>query len=258
MNNIIKQEEFYDVEELLNEINRNELNISFNEIYEYFINAKVTLTEEEIKNFLLEKAKEANIDMSEKPRKKRINNASEIDIEEFVEEFKNKLIKSKYILNDYDLIYFKRYVEILKIKSIKFCSLIKLILNKQPIEEMKKILPDFENAIIMKEGKINGDSISRLKEVILRNYVEIKKKINKANSLNTYLKTVINLELLHKDGWTEMDLYPSSRLQNTTILFECEDKSCLAFSPKQIESLKIKANDNFMYFVKNFSLKRDK
>lgn len=247
MESCIVKDKFYDLKELIYEIGKNEKGISFNEIYEYFKNAKIIVTEDKIYDFLSKKAKEDNVDMSESTEKCYLLNIAEIDVTDRTNKFMQEINKSKYLYNGYDLNYFMEYVNIIRENSLKLCLIVISIVDNKSIEEMNDILPDFENAININSGKIDGDSIQRLVQVITYNYKTMMELVDKANNLNTYLSNTVNLHSLYAKGFIESDLYPHKDLQYLNSLINVE--SCLALSPKQRELGMSKSIEDFKAYL---------
>lgn len=244
MKSILKKDEFYDLTELLAEINRNELGVSFEYIYTYFKTAEITVTEEQIKGFLALCAEADGVDLELK--QKKVSNRNRYltteEIEEDANNFLNRLQMTKYSYNSKQLEYFYKYTSILRGKALRFCLLVVSMLDGKPLEELEKILPDFEKAINIQAGKIDGDSIQRLAKVILNNYADMKRKMDDANRLGTYfhLPADINLHSLNRDGINEDELYPVYKLQPDNIYDENWDNSCLELSPRQYNELQKK------------------
>lgn len=211
--NSIENNEFYDVNVLLNEFKESNFKVSFWVIIHYLENNYINLTEDEIKSFLLKKSEEDNKDY-------------------------------EFYRNDFN--YFKKYVEILRKKTKDLCKIVE-ILYFEELEEVKQViqkgLPNLkEDAISIQNRLIDKDSIERLVKVITNNYIKIKEFISKANNLETYLVSNIDFAsiIFNESGNIKDSLYPTEDLQVFSILPEEQDDTCLDLSTKQksvLESL---------------------
>ena len=211
--NSIENNEFYDVNVLLNEFKESNFKVSFWVIIHYLENNYINLTEDEIKSFLSKKSEEDNKDY-------------------------------EFYKNDFN--YFKKYVEILRKKTKDLCKIVE-ILYFEELEEVKQViqkgLPNLkEDAISIQNGLIEKDSIERLVKVITNNYIKIKEFISKANNLETYLVSNIDFAriIFNESGNIKDSLYPTEDLQVFSILPEEQDDTCLDLSTKQksvLESL---------------------
>lgn len=211
--NSIENNEFYDVNVLLNEFKESNFKVSFWVIIHYLENNYINLTEDEIKSFLSKKSEEDNKDY-------------------------------EFYRNDFN--YFKKYVEILRKKTKDLCKIVEILYFEES-EEIKQViqkgLPNLkEDAISIQNRLIDKDSIERLVKVITNNYIKIKEFISKANNLETYLVSNIDFAsiIFNESGNIKDSLYPTEDLQVFSILPEEQDDTCLDLSTKQksvLESL---------------------
>ena len=157
----------------------------------------------------------------------------------------SKITIAKYTYNGYDLKYFTKFSNDIRRKGLIYSAIVISILNgsfDEIIKKLEKAEILSSDAINIQDGKIDGDSIQRLAQVILACYKDMKEKIDKGNNLETYLSyNVPNMDALGgcymdvNNIIFEKELYPTPALQ---IFDEVREhyggySSCLKMSIKQ-------------------------
>ena len=191
-----------------------------NDIKEKIANSNVTVTGEQIKAYLDEL-----FEMEEPEVKKRIQDRknqpivhkpidlvhlSDLDIEKMSLKFDDELVADRYYFEPYTLEYYKKYISIIKCKTLLLLSIIEKI-GTNDISEVKSMLNDLDIEII--DGKISREDIIRLIEPTVYNFYRLQEKIEKGNNLNTYLTEKIFKESLFKYDISEFELYPTMEIQ---------------------------------------------
>lgn len=229
--------------------------MSINEVIDYIKNADVQLTEQEIKNYLREKFEQddSELDMRQKNRK-RLNGDptkwTEEDIQNASQQFVDDLAAVKYQYDPYTLEYFKKYIDILKEKSLSLFEIVNKIQNialgkindEDEINKIIRLLSEYDIKIL-ENGNIYYQDLIRLLTPLVENVLELKEKVECANSLETYLSFKISKHSLYKDGFTEDDIYPKRALQVKA--YEFDTKGYIRLSHKQREVLQKENLDNF-------------
>lgn len=229
--------------------------MSINEVIDYIKNADVQLTEQEIKNYLREKFEQddSELDMRQKNRK-RLNGDptkwTEEDIQNASQQFVDDLAAVKYQYDPYTLEYFKKYIDILKEKSLSLFEIVNKIQNialgkindEDEINKIIRLLSEYDIKIL-ENGNIYYRDLIRLLTPLVENVLELKEKVECANSLETYLSFKISKHSLYKDGFTEDDIYPKRALQVKA--YEFDTKGYIRLSHKQREVLQKENLDNF-------------
>ena len=245
------------------------LSMSINEIIDYIKNADVQLTEQEIKNYLREKFEQddSELDMRQKNRK-RLNGDptkwTEEDIQNASQQFVDDLAAIKYQYDPYTLEYFKKYIDILKEKSLSLFEIVNKIQNialgkindEDEINKIISLLSEYDIKIL-ENGNIYYQDLIRLLTPLVENVLELKEKVESANSLETYLSFKISKHSLYKDGFTEDDIYPKRALQVKA--YEFDTKGYIRLSHKQREILQKENLDNFSAWldIVNSATKKD-
>lgn len=254
----IYEEDVYYINPLvMTSIIQEELNLSMsiNEVIDYIKNADVQLTEQEIKNYLREKFEydDSELYMRQKNRK-RLNGEptkwTEEDIQNASQQFVDDLAAIKYQYDPYTLEYFKKYIDILKEKSLSLFEIINKIQdialgkinNEDEINKIISLLSEYDIKIL-ENGNIYYQDLIRLLTPLVENVIELKEKVESANSLETYLSFKISKHSLYKDGFTEEDIYPKRSLQVKA--YEFDTKGYIRLSHKQREIIQKENLDNF-------------
>ncbi len=157
-----------------------ELGLDLDSLKSYILYTNITLTSEEIVNYLWELSK------GQKILDRRF--ALELD--------------NKYSFEPFTLEYFTTYLDILKKKTIKLLNLIDNINN----EEYRKVFQSLD--ITIYDDGIHYKDVIRLCKPIVYNVLEIREISKKANDKRTYITTKINKDALFRDGWTLREIYP--------------------------------------------------
>lgn len=231
------------------------LSMSINEVINYIKNADVQLTEQEIKNYLREKFEQddSELYMRQKNRKGLSSNPTkwtEEDIQNASQQFVDDLAAIKYQYDSYTLEYFKKYIDILKEKSLSLFEIVNKIQNialgkindEDEINQIINLLSEYDIKIL-ENGNIYYQDLIRLLTPLVENVLELKEKIKSANSLETYLSFKISKHSLYKDGFVEDDIYPKRALQVKVLGFD--NKGYIRLSNKQREVLQKENLDSF-------------
>lgn len=231
------------------------LSMSINEVIDYIKNADVQLTEQKIKNYLREKFEQddSDLDMRQK-NMKRLNGDptkwTEEDIQNASQQFVDGLAAIKYQYDPYTLEYFKKYIDILKEKSLALFEIVNKIQNialgkindENEINQIISLLSEYDIKIL-ENGNIYYQDLIRLITPLVENVLELREKVEIANSLETYLSFKVSKHSLYKDGFTEDDIYPKRALQVKA--YEFDTKGYIRLSHKQREVLQKENLDNF-------------
>lgn len=193
---------------------------------EEFVNgASITITEDEIKDFLDKKMDEEQPGLKQK-LKEEMKTSSKItltcDEEEFQRQMKasNEKMKdiataSRYYFEPYSLQYFRTYTSILKEKCQTLFSVLNDInkcKSEKLSEEAEQRLLDLDFHINSK-GNIHFKDAERLADAIIYNVRDFCEKIQAGNNPETYLTFKESPHQLMKDDVWESDIYPSRRIQ---------------------------------------------
>lgn len=190
---------------------------------EEFVNgANITITADEIKEFLDKKFEEENPELKrrmETPRKtSSIINLGKASVDAIIssaERFKDELSAARYYFEPYSLQYFKTYTSILKEKCQTLCSVLNDI-NRCKTEELSEEAQqrfkdlDFH---INSEGNIHFKDAERLADAIIYNVKDLREKVQTGNNPETYLTFKESKHKLMKDGIWESEIYPSREIQ---------------------------------------------
>lgn len=192
---------------------------------EEFVNeANITVTEEEIKEFLSKKFEEENPELKkrmEAPRKSSsmiklgLGKDSIERIKSSSQRFMDELEAAKYYFEPYSLQYFKIYTSILKEKLQTLFSVlndIKKCKSEKLSEEEEARLLDLDFHINA-QGNIYYKDADRLAAAIIYNVNDLREKIQKGNNPETYLTFKESKHNLMKDGIFESEIYPSKKIQ---------------------------------------------
>lgn len=156
----------------------------------------------------------------------------------------------KYQYGSYALECFKKYIDILKEKSLSLFEIVNKIQNialgkindEGEINKIISLLSEYDIKIL-ENGNIYYQDLIRLLTPLVENVLELKEKVDSVNSLETYLSFKISKHSLYKDGFTEDDIYPKRALQVKA--YEFDTKWYIRLSHKQREALNKENLDNF-------------
>ncbi len=150
----------------------------------------------------------------------------------------------RYIYKPYTLEYFKKYISIVKAKTIILLSIIEKINNKQ-FKQLNNLLNNFDIQID-EDGNMSREDIIRLIVPTINNINDLYDQVNKANDLNSYLLFKLSKELFINNGISLEELYPTVELQ-----IQNSDNNHIVgnipLSKKQFEKIK-KYNQNNQQF----------
>ena len=197
-----------------------ELGLDLSKLKFYIVNTHITLTSEEVVNYLNELTKKQKI------LDRRF--ALELD--------------NKYTFEPFTLEYFTNYLDILKQKTIKLLNLVDNIDN----EEYKDIFKSLD--ITIYGNRLHYKDVIRLCKPIIYNVLKIKETSDKANDKKTYITTKINKDALFRDGWTLREIYPLSSLQDKKGESMTDD-GYIELSDKQKEEMMKLTRNNLTYII---------
>ena len=182
---------------------KTDLDLSYYEINRFIEKAEVNLKSNEIKKYLEEKY------LEEKKLKK--NYYKDIIYSNYyVRRLELELEYGKYKFKPYTLEYFKKYINILKKKCINLIKIIDGLTNGTISPELLKEL----DISLDENGNILMSDVLRITNPFIYNFNELKEMVNKANNLETYLDFKISLDDVYRNGFSEVELYPSEKLQD--------------------------------------------
>ncbi len=223
------------------------LPMSFEGIEEFVNTCEISITENEIREFLDKKMDEEEPTLRkelEKPYKPISSNPldwTEEDIHREARAFGTAILKSRYRFEPYSLQYFKTYISILKEK----CNTLFEILEDLAKIKEDTISEEGWNRIVDLDFHINeyGDiyttDVVRLADAIIYNVKDLYDKITKGNNPETYLTFKESKHNMAKDGIFESELYPRKEVQIKDLAYGfC--KEFIALSEDQVENLKQK------------------
>ena len=200
---------------------------SFDEIRQDINNKKVTVTADEINEYLEKRFIYEQPDLYErmkKPRPTLSQNPSEWkdkDIKAYAKGFADELEAGRYYFEPYTLEYFHKYTDIVRNKINKLLDIVNGLSSKD-VKPIQKTLTELD--IKMDEdGKVSKDDIIRLVVPIVTNINMLEEKVEKANNLSTYLTFKESKHSLYRDGWSESELYPISSLQTQSDMNDWRD-----------------------------------
>lgn len=210
---------------------KNSLNESYYEINDFVNKASVKLKEKDIKKFLEDKYLESHPKIKEE--KERLKNKKDIDSE--TKKFAINLEYGKYKYEPYTLEYFNKYIEILKKKCINLIKIIDGITEETISKDVLKEL----DINLDENGNILMFDVLRLTEPFIYNYNELKKMVERANNLNTYLEFKLSLDYVYRNGFSENELYPLEKLQDEhEEMFSKSKEGYIPLTEKQKELLR--------------------
>ncbi len=228
------------------------LSMSFESIEVFVETCKITLTEEEIENFLDKVMDEEKPTLKEqlnqpyKPNSKNILECTKEDIHKAASAFGTEILKSRYVFEPYSLQYFKKYTSILKEKCGTLLEilndLIKIKDDTIQEEEWDRIIDlDFH---INEFGDVYFSDIERLTNAIIYNVSDLYDKVAKGNSVQTYLTCKVSKDSIARAGIFESEIYPSKEVQIKDLYYSYRYEF-IALSNSQKETLKKEQLGNF-------------
>ena len=192
------------------------LSMSYVEIKKFIKKADITLTLEEIENFLVDRLKD----------------------------------DSKYYYEPYSLQYFKNYVSILKEKCETLFDIlddINRVKTEELTEEQSKRILDLDFHI-NENGDIYFADAVRLLDAIVYNVKNLNNKVKEGNNLETYLTFKESKQSLFKDNMFECELYPRKEVQIKDLYYACKNEF-IALSDHQKEELEKERKDISVFWM---------
>lgn len=237
------------------------LSMSYNEIEKFIKNTNITLTQEEIKEFLNNKMNEEHPGLKEEIEKSMKNTSSIITFTSDEKENKRKIdanvrkmramtTASRYYFEPYSLQYFKNYVSILKEKCRTLFDIlddIGRIRTEEITEEQWKRIIDLDFHI-NENGDIYYADADRLLDAVVHNVKDLYNKIKQGNNLETYLTFKESKHSLLKDDVFESEIYPRKEVQIKDLHYACSSEF-IALSDQQQKELEKERIDNFLYWM---------
>ena len=229
-------------------VNELKLSMSYNEIKKFISEADITISPEEIQEFMINKMIEEDPDLKERLAETSkfvgtINlNGSEKEVKAKLKDSKERLLNmlsaSKYQFEPDSLEYFKKYVSILKEKCetlIDIMSDLDKCKSGQIDEEgMDRLLDlDFH---LSENGEIHFNDANRLADAIIHNVKDLYEKVNLGNNCETYLTFKDSRHQLMKDDMFGYSRYPRKEVQIKD-LYYANRKEFIALSKKQEKEL---------------------
>lgn len=229
------------------------LGMSFYDMKQFVKGITITLTEEEIQQFLEQKMKEEEPGLKES-LKESMKISSIITLTGNPDEVEKRIRAShkkmqdidkasRYRFEPFSLQYLKGYVSNLKEKLISMFDVLNDLENIKngEIDEdgWKRILDlDFH---VNKFGNLYASDVVRLVDAIVYNVKDLYDTVNKGNQLETYLTFKLSEhDLLKNDVWPS-EVYPSKKIRVKSL--SCQyDKQFIALSEHQVEQLKNEQN----------------
>lgn len=199
--------------------------LKLSNVGEFVNNASITITEDEIKDFLSKKMDEEQPGLKQRLEEK-MKTGSQITLTDDEEGFEKKMKASSekmkdmataysYYFEPYSLQYFKTYTSILKEK----CQTLLSVLDDIDKCESGKLTKEAEQRFldldfhINSAGNIYFKDAERLAGAIIYNVRDLRKKIEAGNNLETYLIFKESRHRIMKDDIWERDLYPNKKIQ---------------------------------------------
>ena len=174
-------------------------------------NEKITITDDEIKNFLDDNAN-----------------------------------SNKYNYEPYTLKYFKTYTDILREKVASLLYVIEN-LDKKEIDLIKETLIDLD-INLDENNNISKSDIVRLLKPTIFNINTLKANVRKANDVKTYLDFSISLDSIYRDGFTEPEIYPNKSLQIKNLYYN-HTPGNVDLSENQVAELTEENKKSMVYFL---------
>lgn len=214
---------------LMDELN---LDLTYEELENFFENAQININEEEIKEYLKEKQEKENHNLYEEYEKVKPSLKSLLEWQDEPDlrlkkalELESKI--NKYTYDAYTYKYYDIMITRLKNKCMKFAILIDYLVNsrysKMNEEQLKIFVHKMEQFDIdVNEFGIHYNDVLRIIEPLLYNITKLKEYFEEANKLETYEteKKSILLHEIQKSGNLENSLYPTSEIQIQDIAYD--------------------------------------
>lgn len=232
-------------------IDKIKIGMSFVELKRFIKECEITISADEIIEYMDKKRQEkySQLELQNKTNDKisPVSLPEDAKEEEKAQYFVNELADYKYRFEPYTLEYFKKYVDILKIKCSSLLKLLEYLDKRKSMEISKdewQAILDLDIRV-NEEGNIYWEDINRLSETMVYNILDLYEKVKKGNDPSTYLDFKISKEKLYRDGVFESEIYPKKKLQlNDTIVGS--SKEFIALTEKQGPVKKLVSNKNIM------------
>lgn len=230
-------------------IDKIKIGMSFVELKRFIKECEITISADEIIEYMDKKRQEkySQLELQNKTNDKisPVSLPEDVKEEEKAQYFVNELADYKYRFEPYTLEYFKKYVDILKIKCSSLLKLLEYLDKRKSMEISKdewQAILDLDIRV-NEEGNIYWEDINRLSEAMVYNILDLYEKVKKGNNPSTYLDFKISKEKLYRDGVFESEIYPRKELQlNDTIVGS--SKEFIALTEKQGPVKKLVSNKN--------------
>lgn len=230
-------------------IDKIKIGMSFVELKRFIKECEITISADEIIEYMDKKRQEkySQLELQNKTNDKisPVSLPEDAKEEEKAQYFVNELADYKYRFEPYTLEYFKKYVDILKIKCSSLLKLLEYLDKRKSMEISKdewQAILDLDIRV-NEEGNIYWEDINRLSETMVYNILGLYEKVKKGNDPSTYLDFKISKEKLYRDGVFESEIYPKKKLQlNDTIVGS--SKEFIALTEKQGPVKKLVSNKN--------------
>lgn len=230
-------------------IDKIKIGMSFVELKRFIKECEITISADEIIEYMDKKRQEkySQLELQNKTNDKisPVSLPEDAKEEEKAQYFVNELADYKYRFEPYTLEYFKKYVDILKIKCSSLLKLLEYLDKRKSMEISKdewQAILDLDIRV-NEEGNIYWEDINRLSETMVYNILDLYEKVKKGNDPSTYLDFKISKEKLYRDGVFESEIYPKKKLQlNDTIVGS--SKEFIALTEKQGPVKKLVSNKN--------------
>lgn len=190
-----------------------QLNLDYYEICHFIVSSCVNLTDEEISLYLEMK---------------------------YIEEMPEGMGKfnEEYKFDSKNVLYFKKYIYILKSKCINLIKIIDGIVDRKiPKEKLGKL-----DIILNERGNILMSDILRITEPFVFNFNKLVNMVDRANNIDTYLDFKLSFDNVYKNNLFASELYPRDDLQNSYFEFEGEE-GYIPYTEKQKKYLRKKENE---------------
>jgi len=208
--------QYYDAKYVIT-ILENILGNKFEVIKSKINDTQITVTKEQITDFLEKKFEEEDPELKrriENPKHKRTNNLIKLtdkNIEDSVQAFIDEISVSRYYFEPYTLQYFNKYTSIVRDKILLLLNIIEQIGNRNSMP-IKDLIAELDIRLD-ENGNISKEDIIRLITPVVYNIEILEEKVSEANDLSTYLNFKMSKDSLYKDGLSEGEIYPSTSLQ---------------------------------------------
>lgn len=197
---------------------------NLSEVKNDVINLQVSVTKEQIIEFLEKTFQEEDPELKqriEKPKKIKPQRDSdkleftpikwtEQEKKEMAQEFADRIAVGRYQFEPYTLEYFNRYTAIVRNKALQLLNIIELIGTRQS-SSIQKLLMELDIQLD-ENGNITKEDIIRLITPTIQNISRLNEKVSKANDLSTYLKFKMSKHSIYRDGFSEGEVYPTKSI----------------------------------------------